>query len=198
MTAAPIDWTHDRQPASLLEELAHHQITADEYAAWPENVCRDIEVVDGIVVVSPAPARRHQRLVPLIWSILEEAGQPTWVAATDVDLRMADEPLHNRRPDVVVYRADLSEEAILRPSDTLLVVEVVSPGSQTTDRKTKPLVYAEAGIEHYWRVEPKNHVPVVHTYVLDETTGSYQLAATFVGTIETRLPFAVKADLTKV
>lgn len=35
------------------------------------------------------------------------------------------------------------------------VAEIVSPGSPTTDRVTKPTLYANAGIPSYWRVEPE-------------------------------------------
>ncbi|MER6694711.1 hypothetical protein [Streptomyces minutiscleroticus] len=34
----------------------------------------------------------------------------------------------------------------------LLVVELVSPGIETMDRKVKPLLYAEAAIPHLWRL----------------------------------------------
>ncbi|MFE3934989.1 hypothetical protein ACFXPJ_14685 [Streptomyces goshikiensis] len=32
-------------------------------------------------------------------------------------------------------------------------VELVSPGNKSMDRKFKPLLYAEAGIEYYWRLK---------------------------------------------
>lgn len=34
-----------------------------------------------------------------------------------------------------------------------LVVELVSPGNKTMDRKLKPMLDAEAAIPHYWRLE---------------------------------------------
>jgi Uma2 family endonuclease len=40
-----------------------------------------------------------------------------------------------------------------RISPASLAVEVMSPGSVTEDRITKPAVYARAGIPHYWRLE---------------------------------------------
>jgi Uma2 family endonuclease len=62
-------------------------------------------------------------------------------------------PLTNRRPDVVVYRADTIDVTPTRPEHVLLVVEVVSPGSETTDRIVKVDQYAKTGILFYWRVE---------------------------------------------
>ncbi|WP_309052357.1 hypothetical protein [Streptomyces sp.] len=34
-----------------------------------------------------------------------------------------------------------------------LVVELVSPGNRTVDRKFMPMLYAEAAIPHFWRLE---------------------------------------------
>ena len=39
------------------------------------------------------------------------------------------------------------------PSDVVLVIEIVSPGSRRTDRVMKAYEYAKAGIEHYWIVD---------------------------------------------
>jgi Uma2 family endonuclease len=40
-----------------------------------------------------------------------------------------------------------------RPEHCLLVVEVMSPDSVTTDQIDKPAEYAAFGILHFWRVE---------------------------------------------
>ena len=51
------------------------------------------------------------------------------------------------------------------PHEVLLVVEVVSPGSTTMDRITKPRLYAHAGIPHYWRIETHPTI-AIHTHQL--------------------------------
>jgi Uma2 family endonuclease len=80
----------------------------------------------------------------------------------------------------------------------ILVAEVVSPGSETTDRVVKPLEYAEAGIAHYWRVEPEGDQPVIHTYTLDQAQGVYRKTGTFAGVVKAEHPFPVEIDLTDV
>jgi Uma2 family endonuclease len=47
----------------------------------------------------------------------------------------------------------------------LLVVEVVSPGSQTVDRYEKPGEYARNGIPAFWRIELDPSI-AVHVYRL--------------------------------
>jgi Uma2 family endonuclease len=54
-----------------------------------------------------------------------------------------------------------------------LAVEVVSPSSTTHDLFTKPALYAEAGIPHYWRVETGRDGPTVYVYALAEDCAAY-------------------------
>lgn len=76
----------------------------------------------------------------------DAAAGPDWNADTDFHVRLQDVPLTNRRPDVTVYRAETIDLTPTRPEHVLLVVEVVSPGSETTDRIVKVDEYAKAGI----------------------------------------------------
>jgi hypothetical protein len=41
----------------------HEQITAEEYDSWSDEQCAGIEIVDGMVVVSPHVPKRHNRRV---------------------------------------------------------------------------------------------------------------------------------------
>lgn len=79
-----------------------------------------------------------------------------------------------------------------------MVAEIVSPGSETTDRVVKPLEYAEAGISHYWRVEIGQDSPVIHTYALDRAQGVYRKTGEFAGVVKAEQPFPVEIDLTDV
>jgi Uma2 family endonuclease len=61
-----------------------------------------------------------------------------------------------RAPDLLVVRE--SDRARLRPKHlegpAALVVEVVSPGSRSTDRADKFYEYEAAGIPEYWLIDP--------------------------------------------
>ncbi|WP_241539981.1 Uma2 family endonuclease [Streptomyces sp. M41(2017)] len=58
-------------------------------------------------------------------------------------------------PDLVVTDAGATAEGTVSvDADAVqLVVELVSPDNRTMDRKVKPLLYAEAVIPHFWRLE---------------------------------------------
>lgn len=174
------------------------QIGAEQYDEMPAEQCRDIEIVDGMVHVSPSPIPLHNDVARHIADAIDEGGKPGWRTVLDADLRLRDIPLLNRRPDLMVYAADTPRDRRIPVEAVLAVVEVVSPGSESTDRIAKPAEYAAAGIPFYWRVEIVAGEPIVHTYALDEASGGYRDTGTFNGTVKTRLSFPVEIDLTEV
>jgi Uma2 family endonuclease len=183
----------------IAPEWMHQQITAEQYDSWSEEQCSGIEIVDGMVVMTPSASIRHNRLAKKVAVALEAVGAPDWFADLDFDVRIQDVPLTNRRPDVVVYRAAMIDSVPMRPENVLMVVEVVSPGSESTDRILKPGQYAQAGIAFYWRIEQSQAgVPIVYTYVLDPATRTYRDGVVHTGLIETAAPFPMKLDLTQV
>ncbi|WP_395294579.1 hypothetical protein ACF9IK_14240 [Kitasatospora hibisci] len=75
-------------------------------------------------------------------------------------------------------------------------IEVVSPGSETTDRIVKVDRYAKAGIPFYWRVEQAaTGVPIVYTYILGPATTAHRDGETFTGTVTATPPFSPTVDL---
>ncbi|GAB7048325.1 Uma2 family endonuclease [Catenuloplanes indicus] len=177
----------------------HELVTAEQYATWTPEQCAGIEIVDGMILVSPSASKRHNRLARLLANSLDAAAGPDWNADTDFDVRLHDVPLNNRRPDVTVYRADTIDVAPTRPEHVLLVVEVVSPGSETTDRIVKAEQYARVGIQFYWRVEQAaTGVPIVYTYVLDPAAGRYRDGEVFTGTVKLTAPFPIEVDLSQI
>ncbi|WP_017626770.1 Uma2 family endonuclease [Nocardiopsis chromatogenes] len=185
--------------AEMAPAWMHSQISAEEYDSWSEEQCAGIEIVDGMVVVSPSASKRHNRPARILANALDDAAGPDWNADTDFDIRLQDVPLTNRRPDVAVYRADTLDVTPTRPEHLLLVVEVVSPGSETTDRVVKVSQYAESGIPFYWRIEhPATGVPITYTYILDPAMKAYREGEMFTGAIKASVPFPVTVDLSAV
>jgi Uma2 family endonuclease len=176
-------------------------LTVADYDALPEEISRRIEIVDGAIVVNAAPRRPHQRIAHRLTSALEAVVSERFAVVFDVDLRLRDVPLLNRRPDIVVYDASLPDDAVLRPEHCLLVVEVMSPGSVTADQADKPAEYARAGIEHFWRIENVDDTErglTVFRYRLDPTTRVYASAGIDTGTMAVTDPVKltlVLADL---
>ena len=166
-----------------MDVLPPPEIGAEQYEAWPEDLVRWIEVVDGRLIMAPRHSLLHQLVVVGLAIALRSQRPGGLRVVHQVDLRLAEVPLHIRRPDIVVYRADLPDDADPRPEDVSLAIEVVAPDSVTADRLHKPAEYAAAGIAHYWRVE--TDPLVVHT----SDRGVHK------GRLVTDQPFPVDVDL---
>jgi len=154
-------------------------LTADEYDALPENARR--ELVDGVVHVMATPTPWHQEVVDAVKAALARMAPRQFRVTREIEIRLSD--LARRNPDVLVVRADGFNRRVasLRPEQVVLAVEVVSPGSESTDREVKPLQYARAGIAHYWRIETDTPYQVeIHTYRLDGEQ-RYAHTGTFAG-----------------
>ena len=99
-------------------------------------------------------------------------------------------------PDVVVLRpgapADPAEAA---PADLALVVAVETPSSHRIERLIKCGVYAEAGVDSYWRVECGSHGPVAHLYTHPRTDRYAQHRCVHPGeTVLAEYPFEVQVS----
>jgi Uma2 family endonuclease len=60
-----------------------------------------------------------------------------------------------RAPDIIITREDraAANPSRLDAADVLVAVEIISPGTGTTDHVTTMYEYADAGIPHYWLVD---------------------------------------------
>ena len=116
------------------------------------------ELVDGNLITVPPANVRHQgiSLDLAIW--LHGRGYGRRVVLTP-GVRTADDNLNGRIPDLVVTTEPVNGETVwLAPELVMLAIEIVSKGSERTDRWFKPLEYARAGIPWFWRVEPDDMV----------------------------------------
>lgn len=143
--------------------------------------------MDGYVIFCEAPTPDHQIAGRRLANLLERharaamrRGHDCLTVNRDVDLRLHDVPLLNRRPDVVLYRClDRDQGERLRAHHALLVVEIVSPGSETQDTTDKMGEYAKAGIPHYWiaRLDATG-VETIEQYRLDRAALLYKHVGT--------------------
>jgi Uma2 family endonuclease len=167
--------------------------TTDDLDALPDDG-RRLELIDGVPFVSPSPTTGHQRLAGRLFAALD-ALCPSDISVTQaVDVRV------NRRrslcPDVMVVTAEATERNVSHylPTEVLLAVEIVSPGSLAMDRIMKPALYAEAGIPCFWRVETEGGVRVA-TYRLDAGTDTYTSTGEFDDVIHVAQPFALSLPI---
>jgi Uma2 family endonuclease len=104
-------------------------------------------------------------------------------------------------PDLVVLHADavrdLGQTTFMR-GDVVPAVEAVSPEPRSRDHKRKPMLYAEAGIEHFWLVERECTKPVLYTYHLDPIKPEYEKTGTFEGAFKLDSPYPIEIDFGEI
>ena len=93
-----------------------------------------------------------------------------------------------------MYAHERVAKGMLLPHEVLLVVEIMSPGTMTTDRYTKTGEYAEAGIPFYWRLEQRAKLEL-HAYELVPGKPLYRLAEVHAGQYVTTAPFELSFDI---
>ncbi len=165
--------------------------TYDDYAALPNDGHR-FEIVNGVLVMAPAPSPEHQSIVGEIFAYLREhiklAGLGrVLMAPIDMDLG----PKNIYQPDVVVvlnaHLDRIAAKKIVGAPD--LVVEIASPSTAAHDRLTKYEKYAQAGITEYWIVKPTTHT--IEVMILEH--GEYRSRGIFSG--QASLPSQIVPDL---
>ncbi len=144
------------------------KLTVDDYLALPEDG-RRYQLVDGDLVMAPAPLRYHQRILLrlsyLIMDYLEEHPEGELnVAPFDVHL---DE--HNVfQPDLCWFSDErsrfLSRRGAEGPPDW--VIEILSDSTARTDRIPKRTLYAKFGVRELWLIDPDSDL--IERYLLQE------------------------------
>jgi Uma2 family endonuclease len=148
-----------------LSWLPRGPLTIDDLDLLPGD--RRYELVDGALIVNAEPTNRHNLtiarmiiemtcLLPREWVVLPPSG--------------FSRDIHNyRAPDLSVCTVEAGERnekrGYLTPQEVLLLAEVVSDSTVTTDRITKPAEYADAGVPFYLRVELNKSGRVAKLYL---------------------------------
>jgi Uma2 family endonuclease len=123
-----------------------------------EDTNHRFELVEGNLLVMPPGTWRHQEISLFMSAWFLAHGYRGRVNVAP-GVRTAQDSLNGRIPDLVVTTGPVADDTVwLAPEAVALAVEIVAKGSERTDRWTKHVEYAEAGIPRYWRVEPDDTV----------------------------------------
>lgn len=133
------------------------RITYEEYRNLPGE--DRYELVEGELLLTPAPSNRHQRilskLLRRLGNFLEEQRLAPIVPAP-LDVILDDYTV--LQPDLVYVSQERS--AIVDPDGGThgapdLVVEILSPSTAKRDLTVKRQLYGQYGVREYWIVDPK-------------------------------------------
>jgi Uma2 family endonuclease len=148
------------------------EFTVEDLERMPDDG-RRYELLDGILLVSPAPGVWHQEVAGTLYRLLYQA--------CPSELHVVIAPFEWRRgrgtvlqPDLLVARCDdllAVEGGKFLGESPVLAVEVLSPSTRRIDRLSKLSAYEEAGVASYWLVDPDPETPSLHA--LDLIDGRY-------------------------
>lgn len=146
------------------------------------------ELIDGMLVVSPAPSWEHQEMGGELYVEMKAVcprDQRVMIAPFAVQTAFDNEV----QPDLLVTRfADLTSKHL--PVPPLMVAEVLSRSTQLHDRNTKKAHYERMGVPVYWLLDPTEPGSLT---VFELTGSGYEQVAHVVGDGEyvARRPFPV-------
>jgi len=171
--------------------------TYEDYLKTPDD--KRYELIEGDLLMTPAPVPRHQRISRKIEFQLEK-----FVTEKDLgevfdapcDVRLDDENVV--QPDIMFISKDrlhiIGEKNIQGAPD--LVIEILSESTAYRDLVQKKKLYARFGVREYWVVDPGEHF--VEMYTLKQ--GLYTLWRSYgkEETLETPLLKDLRIDLQSV
>jgi len=136
------------------------RLTVDEYLAadLPEGL--RYELVDGVVVMVPAPGGEHEDVIQELSCVLSayRRAHPLSMAMITTNASVVIPGAETaREPDLAVYiewERGRRDFAVWRDFTPVLVVEVVSPDQERRDYVEKQRDYWKAGIREYWIADP--------------------------------------------
>jgi Uma2 family endonuclease len=131
--------------------------TAKGRTSFPRS--GNYETINGIPHAVPVPDTRHRRIaVKLTAYLYRNLEQKNLGFVFGAPCRVMLSSWNVVQPDVFFLRKNregiVGDRMILGPPD--LMVEIVSDDTRTRDLKEKRKIYADAGIQEFWAVDPRS------------------------------------------
>lgn len=149
----------------MLEQTRTRITVAEFYQLEETN--QIIELIDGEIVMSPAPELPHQdatgNIYTMFKSFTQTLGGKVYFAPVDVYF----DDSNNAQPDVLWIAPEgrcVAEGTKRLRGAPDLIVEVLSPSTERNDRGKKFLLYQKYGVREYWLVNPA--AQFIEVYVL--------------------------------
>jgi len=144
-----------RHPSEQIDLRDGQRLSLAEYLAYPEDD-RFMELIDGVLYMSPSPSSWHQDLsLQLAWLLSRwvRTNDLGWVWQ-DVDMILRERPALVYRPDVIYLAKEHAQRhrdyRIYGPAD--LCVEILSASDRPAVVLRKHQDYARFGVPWYWEI----------------------------------------------
>lgn len=149
--------TFRAEPNVMHMPKAAEHWTREQVWALPDDG-RRYELIDGELVVTPAPGNRHQMPVTILCArvfnaLVQAADSRAQLLLSPADLRLSEEEI--LQPDLFIYQTESGRP--LRDwreiTSLLVAIEILSPSTARYDRGLTRLRYQRARVPEYWIVD---------------------------------------------
>jgi Uma2 family endonuclease len=129
-----------------MADAAIRRMTLDEFLRWDDGTDTRYELIDGFPVAMAPPARAHGILCARLGGLIDAAVRSRRPCAAQIEAGIA-----RRDRDDSFYIADVAVSCQpYRPGeqlvqDPILIVEILSPSTERSDRRLKLPAYQEIG-----------------------------------------------------
>lgn len=162
--------------------------TTEDYFMLGE-ISMPCQLINGELIMSPAPKPLHQIISSLLNDFLKKAARKEEGLVLYAPVDVVIDQKNVFQPDLLFLSKErkrhLTDRGIEGPPD--LIVEILSPSNSYTDRYEKKDAYQHFGVLEYWLVDPANQTLEVYhgqnwqkpiLYLAEEGQVSSQVLAT--------------------
>jgi len=144
--------------------------TYEEFMSLPEGGPFRTEIIDRELCMTPSPNTRHQRIISNIHFLFRAflLRQPVGeIFLSPCDMVLSKDPLQVVDPNLLFvstkHLSIITEENIHGSPD--LPVEILSPSTESSDRRVKHSLYERFGVCEYWIVDLETQIVQVSRLV---------------------------------
>ncbi|WP_018351499.1 Uma2 family endonuclease [Longispora albida] len=152
---------------------------------YPDSIPH--ELLNGAIIVTPPAGPTHGSLMHILGSHLRrQLPRPLWLG---IDTWLYLDRQNHPAPDLMLCQRPDSE--MKRPTEALLVLEILSPATADRDRGEKKSVYARHGIPSYLIVDPEPLTVTEYRLAGDTYTEQQTVTAPGIFTTDTPCPLTI-------
>lgn len=139
--------------------------TVDDFLKLEESNT-PCELINGELVMSPAPTPFHQNVTSNLNDFLKAEARKTGGLVFFAPIDLYIDRRNVFQPDLVFISSEKRNIITNRGIEGVpdLIVEIISPSNVFTDRNRKKKVYQQIGVREYWIVDPANHTLEVYKH----------------------------------
>ena len=142
-----------------------HLLTFEEFLDYDDGTENRYELIDGVTVAMPEPARLHQSIAryldQVIGNAIEQKGE-NWESVRNTVIKVPGKYLADgRRPDIAIVDIlplEVAQQEKGIRTVPYMIIEVAS-GNWANDLRDKILGYLHLGTPEYWVIDYAGQIP---------------------------------------